>query len=404
MAREMDDFDNAGRDDGETEERMDSAAIRAEIRETRERMSQTLDGLGERLNPQVLKQQVRDEIEERKQAIKNNIREATIGRAQHMARDAAGRVTDTRRGIADAIRDNPIPAAMVGIGLGWLLYNGRRNESYGETEIVYQPRADNFMPLEESPGTYHEPGRVERAREWAGDATSGVRERAQAITGRATEAVGDLADRAREVTSDLVDRTTTRTRSAAGSLADTTRSRADTLETRFHDAVVDNPLVIGAAAIALGLTAGLAVPTTRREAELMGPKRDELFNRARGMAEDATGRVQQVAQRVAEEAQDSAKEAMQTLKSTVTEAAQDLQSTAREAAQEQGLMSSGKTGTTGPQSAGAGAGNAFATPSTPGVPPTPRTTPASPTTGTGTGAGAFSPGTGGGSIADPRGL
>ena len=81
------------------------AELRADIRETRERMSQTLDGIGERLNPQVLKQQVRDEIQERKQQLKENIREATIGRAQHMARDAAGRVTETRRGIADAIRE-----------------------------------------------------------------------------------------------------------------------------------------------------------------------------------------------------------------------------------------------------------------------------------------------------------
>ena len=400
MARAMDDFDNAGREDGDTDGQLDSAAIRADIRETRERMSQTLDGLSERLNPQVLKQQVRDEIEERKQAIKNNIREATIGRAQHMARDAAGRVTDTRRGIADAIRENPIPAAMVGIGLGWLLYNGRRHESYGETEMVYQPRADNFTPQEESPGMYNEPGRIDRAREWAGEATSGVRDRAQAITGRAAETVGDITERAQETVSGLMDRTTgmiggtaSRARSTASGLADTTRHRADTLETRFHDAVVENPLVVGAAAIALGLTAGLAVPSTRRESELMGAKRDELFNRARGMAEDATGRAQQVAQRVVEEAQDSAKEAVQTIKSTVSEAAQDLQTTAREAAQEQGFMSSGTGGTGGMETGtGTGAGNAFATTGTTKT-----------TTGT-TGTGAFSTGTEGGSIADPRQL
>ena len=159
MARETDDYG--------TDERTDTAAIRADIRETRERMSQTLDGIGERLNPQVLKQQVRDEIQERKQQLKENIREATIGRAQHMARDAAGRVTETRRGIADAIRENPIPAAMVGIGLGWLLYNGRRSDSYGETEMIYQPRADNFTPQDDSPGMYNEPGRLDRVRERA---------------------------------------------------------------------------------------------------------------------------------------------------------------------------------------------------------------------------------------------
>jgi hypothetical protein len=363
MARGTDDYENAGEMEyGATDAGTDTAAIRADIRETRERMSHTLDGIGERLNPQVLKQQVQDNIEEVKQRVKHDIREATIGRAEHMARNAAVRVTDTRRGIADAIRDNPIPAAMVGIGLGWLLYSGRRSDSYGETEMIYQPRSDGFVPQGDYPGMYNQQGAMDRATEWAGQTTSGVRDRAEDLTGRAQETVSDLAGRTREATSEVVVRpteilgdTAARARSAAGSLAQQTRSQAGRIEHRFQDAIVESPLVVGAAAIALGLTAGLAVPSTRREAELMGGPRDQLFDRARGMAEETTGRVQQVAQRVVEEAQSTAQEAMQTLQSTVKEAAQDLQSTAREAAQEQGLIGSSGT-STGSQSAGARTG------------------------------------------------
>ena len=111
----------------------DTAAIRADIRDTRDRMSQTLDGIGERLNPQLLKERVREEIRDRKDHLKENIREATIGRVENMARSAANTVNATRSSITDTIRDNPLPAAMVAIGLGWLLFNGRRN---GDTRMV----------------------------------------------------------------------------------------------------------------------------------------------------------------------------------------------------------------------------------------------------------------------------
>src|SRR5688572_31848777 len=93
--------------------------LREDIEQTRDRMSDTLDQLGERLNPNRIKRQVSD-----------NIREATIGRVENMARHAADRVNDSKDGVLNTIRDNPIPAAMIGIGLGWLLFNGRREDRY----------------------------------------------------------------------------------------------------------------------------------------------------------------------------------------------------------------------------------------------------------------------------------
>ena len=100
-----------------------TAFLRAEIRETRDRMSDTLDALGDRLNPHRLKAQV-----------KENLREATVGRVENMARNAADRVNGTRHGIMDRIRENPIPAAMVGIGLGWLMFGGRHRDDRAHWE------------------------------------------------------------------------------------------------------------------------------------------------------------------------------------------------------------------------------------------------------------------------------
>ena len=93
----------------------DPAVIRAEIHETRERMGETIEEIGERLNPNRLKEQV-----------KENIRDATIGRVETMAQSAVDRVSETRRTFTNTIRENPIPAALVGVGLGWLIWNGRQ--------------------------------------------------------------------------------------------------------------------------------------------------------------------------------------------------------------------------------------------------------------------------------------
>src|SRR3712207_9506325 len=81
----------------------DPAVIRAEIHETRERLGDTIEEIGERLNPNRLKEQVKD-----------NIRDATIGRGENMAHQAVERVSATRRTFTNTVREHPIPAALVG--------------------------------------------------------------------------------------------------------------------------------------------------------------------------------------------------------------------------------------------------------------------------------------------------
>lgn len=343
MADRTDDFRrDAGTYGTDGASAADTAAIRADIRETRQRMGHTLEELSERLNPDHLREQV-----------KHNIREATIGRAEHMARHAVGRVDETRHSIMDTIRDNPLPAAMVGVGLGWLFWNGRKDDGYDTADYRYRPvgRVDNRYAggMYEEPaygrGRYDEPGVVERTRGRVSEIGETARDRTENIAGRAQETVSDFADRTRETASDLTERTheavdnmADRARSAADSLARGTRSRAHRVEDRFQGALHENPLAVGAAAMAVGLVAGLSAPTTRAEIDFMGETRDHLVDRAREFAGETSDKVQQVAQRVASETQSTAKEVV------------------KEAAKEQGLTSSqgGSTGSGDSGRAGTG--------------------------------------------------
>src|ERR687896_800018 len=80
---------------------------RVEIERTRADMSETVDAIQERLSPESLKEQAKDRV-----------KEATVGRAQ-----------DAGSGIVGTIRANPLPAALTGVGLGWLLVNARKQSS-----------------------------------------------------------------------------------------------------------------------------------------------------------------------------------------------------------------------------------------------------------------------------------
>lgn len=278
--------------------------LRHDIEHRRERMSDTLDQLGDRLNPNRIKQQV-----------KSNIREATVGRVENMARHAADRVNETRDGVLDRIRENPIPAAMIGIGLGWMLFGGRRSQSGSH---LHNLQADNLTgyagtgyigdvsattprlqqddaaggigaSISEDGGASvidRVKGRASSVRDSASDIIGSGREHLSDIGGRASERVSDVASRVSHVASDV---------------KETTRYQAQRSADRLQRTMEDNPLAVGAVALAIGMAAGFAIPESEREREMMGPARERLIGRAREAASDAKERAKEVAERVVDE-------------------------------------------------------------------------------------------------------
>src|SRR5918992_2377707 len=48
-----------------------------------------------------------------------------------MAQNAPNRINETRLTIKNVIRENPIPAAMLGVSLGWLFWSARQQRMFG---------------------------------------------------------------------------------------------------------------------------------------------------------------------------------------------------------------------------------------------------------------------------------
>jgi hypothetical protein len=60
------------------------------------------------------------------------------------------------------------------------------------------------------------------------------------------------------------------------------------------DLLDENPWKVGAAALGLGFVAGLALPLTRKENELLGETRERLLERAKEAGQEALNKGQQM--------------------------------------------------------------------------------------------------------------
>jgi len=268
--------------------------IAADIRITQERLGDTVEEIGERFNPTRLKEE-----------LKSDIRDATIGKVENMAQQTAEMVSDAQRSLMQSIRENPVPVIMVGIGLGWMILNASRKHTGSNSQYDdYQRRGSRSMYDDEQSASWstmyddeqgrdygrQESGTLDRAKNKASEVADSVKEKTSRIADKAQRKASEVGDRAEEM---------------AGRVADETRMQTRRVEQAFQD----NPLVIGAAALALGLAAGLAIPSTEKESELMGDTRDELVDKVKDVAEDTKSKVQQVAERVVDQAENTAKDA-----------------------------------------------------------------------------------------------
>ena len=206
--------------------------IRAEIEDTRADMSQTINEIQERLSPEHLMGQVKETVREATIGKVERVME-TIGEVTEPAREMAGRagtaIKEAGSSVGDMMWRNPIPVAMIGLGLGMLLvrnYRGQTNE-----------------------------GRM-----------------------RQTQQGGGTLDHMKET---------------AGDIATKARNGASTVTTRFEQLMHDNPIAIGAVAVAAGAALGLALPSTRFESEYIGETGERLVDSVEDVARGALDKVQE---------------------------------------------------------------------------------------------------------------
>ena len=245
-----------------TEAEVDEIEVtRIEIERTRAGMSETVDAIQERLSPENLKEQAKDRV-----------KEATVGKAQ-----------EAGSGIVDTVKANPLPAALTGIGLGWLLVNARKQST---SRPPYRDLTHRDAAYVEGypAGTYAPAGYSPRYEDESGSSAS------QAL-GNARDKVGETATQAQDKAGELAGRTQDR----VGNLGNQARYQAQRASGGFQRMLQENPLAVGTLAVGVGAAIGLAIPETTKEHEVMGEARDNLVDKAQEKVQETQEKIQQVA-------------------------------------------------------------------------------------------------------------
>jgi ElaB/YqjD/DUF883 family membrane-anchored ribosome-binding protein len=248
----------------------DPDTLEREIDQTRTRMNQTLGALERRLTP-------------------GQIVDEAMGLFREHGRDFGAN-------LGSSIKENPLPAMLAALGIGWLMFAPKRPSlpmgAYGHY-ADYDPDDEGIAG-----------GVDESIKSKVADAGEKVRSGAIATRDR----LADSWTSSKDAVKDRMSRT------AATAQAQATRAREG-----FNTLLEDQPIILGALGLAVGAAIGAMLPSTEQEDRLLGPARDktfsqikergaEVYDQVRERAENAVQKVQQAAQTTIAEAKDAMKD------------------------------------------------------------------------------------------------
>ena len=261
-----------------------SEQLVSEIDETRARMTDTVQAIGEKLDPHNVVQQATE-----------TVREATIGRVEHMASNTSDAIQQTGGGIVDTIRNNPVPAAITAFGM-FLLWKNRSTGDGNRAWASGRYAGPSARPDLYGRGAYGGAdggswesgsgrGALDRARDTASSAAGSV---GQTVSG-AADTVGQTVSGA----ADTVGQTVSGVADTASQVPERAGEVAQRATWEFNRILEENPLAVGAVALAAGAAAGLVLPTTQPERRYLGEARDKVVERAESAAHQALDKVEE---------------------------------------------------------------------------------------------------------------
>ena len=172
---------------------------------------------------------------------------------------------DLARNVGDTVKQNPIPVLLTAAGLAWLVTSSIRSRSATSADMYGDPYGDDHG--DNYPA---EPGLKQK------------------VTGK-LHAGAEAVSQKFQAGADAAQRTWRSSRTAASGRVsramDTTRARAQQVQQRAHGMIEEQPLILGALAVAAGAIIGAALPTTQYENRTVGRVRDRTLEKAKEAGE-----------------------------------------------------------------------------------------------------------------------
>ncbi len=316
--------------------------IREQIVETRRGMSETIDAIQEKLSFSNISEQVQTQVSEQITNVVETAKDALYGTTAEVLDSVSRGFKDF--GGSDLVKkaqQNPTALAIIGAGVGALLvgflssggsskkrkkksfsqryeydygYASNRNNddevryandsrrelktdrktsnkfqesvSRGSNSKVGETSNSSYQAVTDAAGSTYAgiTGAAGSAYESVGGAASKTYEGISSVAGKTYESVGDLAGKTYEAVGD-----------AAGYTYDRAGDLGGQMKVNYNYYIEENPLAVGAVALAVGAAIGFAIPLTSKENEYLGEYRDSVLEKAQATAEEAIGSVKQMA-------------------------------------------------------------------------------------------------------------
>lgn len=315
----------------------DSREIKAEIEQTRSEMDRTVDELTEQLRPRHILDSVLDRFKSGDGG--NYLRSS--------ARTAA---VSTGKWLVHEIGRHPLPAALIGAGVTWLIMEetggsekigdkisdslakrraakesiARRRSLYQEPEAISgeqlmvnepgfekttSPGLRNEMDVEfgcptDLPG--ESTGRIEDVKGRVSDAASRAKAKMSETAGKVSDWSKEKMHRLgqkREEARGRLSESGERLRYEMRDRMERVKSRASMSRDRASEIVDEYPLIVGISAMAVGLLVGLSIPSSRRERRILGEKASHLREQVRETAEHVVERGKEAIEAAKREAE-----------------------------------------------------------------------------------------------------
>jgi hypothetical protein len=183
--------------------------------------------------------------------------------------------------LQDAVRENPISAALIGMGVLWMFMGGSNTSLFGGGghKSIFRTAGQGAATAARVGSSVGQA--ADAAAETASQVAGGVRQASAAVGERASRTAGQTAD----AVASAYDSTTNAASRAADTLSNATTSAAHAMQetgTKWGSAVQQNiadlferqPLLLGAVGIAIGAGIAASIPTTEAENKVMGDASD----------------------------------------------------------------------------------------------------------------------------------
>lgn len=256
----------------ESQDTRSAEQIQRDIQHTRSDMSETLDAIRDKLSPGEL-------LDQALTYFKSNRSGGGSGVGETASQWASS--------LGDTVKQNPVPVALIGAGLAWLMMGGSSRRTASP-----EPRAHLYdaydAPVSRAHDIQEHSGGL---RERAGEMASATQERINA----AGERVGGVAASARERVGGMATSTRERVGDTADRLRHQTRQQGGRTKETFNYLRDEQPLVLGALGLALGAALGAGLPPTQREDEFLGETRDQVVHHAQELGEEQLDKARQAA-------------------------------------------------------------------------------------------------------------